>query len=339
MERAALLIQLQPITPWRCHAARYGEPASMLASDTFFGALSFGMEELGWRKQWLAEGTGAARISSLFPMQGDQFFAPLPEILRNYSGLRRVRLESVRFAPPAAIGDLAARRFDENRWILDMASGCLLHADRGGAGGPYRTLTRRRAAVDRLNGTAAPAEEIEGVDFNASSGLWGLVVFASRDSAAEWAPKIKGVCRLLADSGIGGWRTAGWGRARRPRFREGSLGSLTSFMGWRNRDSSPEDQETGTPPAATSWYALGLFNPDGSDPVEWSAGAYRTMMRSGWTTAREAKSPLRFVREGSIISCSAEPAGRIAYAPVNGHGTTARYGAGLVLPWREEGAL
>jgi CRISPR type III-A-associated RAMP protein Csm4 len=327
-ERPALLVQLQPITPWRCGAGRPDEPASLIPSDSLFGAVSDAMRLLGWLPEWLAEGARATRLSSLFPVQNDVFYAPLPEALRTYSGLRRVRLESVRFAPLAAIQALAAKKFDENRWVLDLASGCLQPADRANAGGPYRPLERQRAAVDRLSGAAAAAASTEGIEFAGNAGAWALFVFADTAAADIWRGRLKAAFRLLADEGIGGWRGAGWGRSRRPRYKEGELGRLLVNAGWKTAEE----------PGTGQWWTLGLFAPAESDEVAWDSGAYRTLMRAGWTASIAEKPEHRFVREGSILTSAAEPAGRINESVIAGvDHPVLRYGAGLALPWEEEG--
>ena len=326
-ERPALLVQLQPITPWRCGAGRPDEPASLVPSDSLFGATSDAMRRLGWLPEWLGSGAGVTRFSSLFPVQNDAFYAPLPESLRGDAGLRRVRLESVRFAPLAAIQDLASKKFDESRWVLDLASGCLQPADRAGAGGPYRPLERQRAGVDRLTGVSAPTVATGGIEFTHQSGVWALFVFANAESAPLWAGRLKAVFRLLADEGIGGWRNAGWGRSRRPRFREGDLARLLANLGWN----------AGAPLADGKWWSLGLFAPSENDAVAWDAGAYRTLTRVGWAAGTDLKPGLRFVREGSILSCATEPAGRISESNIEGIPyPVTRYGAGLALPWQEE---
>ena len=327
IERPALLVQLQPITPWRCGAGRAGEPASLLPSDSLFGALSHAMDRLGWLPGWLAEGARAVRFGSLLPVQNDVFYAPLPESARDYPGLRRVRLEAVRFAPLAAIQDLAAKRFDESRWVLDLASGCLQSADRAGAGGPFRPLRRQRVAVDRLTGQAAPAAEAEGIEFNHHSGLWSLFVFDSGEVAAEWSPRLKAAFRLLADEGMGGWRAAGWGRSRRPRFREGDTARLLTQAGWKVAAEA-------TAPA--QGWLVGLYAPAEADGVAWDAGAYQTLLRTGWTEGAGPKAAQRYVREGSILSSESEPRGRLSETEVEGAGhPVIRYGAGLALPWQE----
>ncbi|MBI2690196.1 MAG: hypothetical protein HYX27_28145 [Acidobacteria bacterium] len=327
MERPALLVQLQPITPWRCGSGRPEEPASLVPSDGLFGAISDAMRLLGWLPDWLAEGARVIRFSSLFPFHNETFYAPLPEAVRATAGLRRVRLESVRFAPLGAIQDLATRKFDEHRWVLDLPSGCLQPADRAGAGGPYRPLERQRAAVDRLTGAATPTVSAEGNEFAANAGAWALFVFANLDTASLWSGRLKAAFRLLADDGIGGWRGAGWGRSRRPRFRENDLGRLLAHIGWKPAVYA----ETG------KWWALGLFSPGDADRVAWDNGAYRTLTRGGWTAGAGSKAGLRFVREGSILSSPAEPSGRIAESVMEGVPyPVLRYGAGLTLPWAEE---
>jgi len=330
IDRPALLVQLQPITPWRCGAGHRDEPASLVPSDSLFGAICDAMLRLGWLPEWLESGTPSARMTSLLPFQSEVYYAPLPESLRSTPGLRRVRLESVRFATLRAIQELAARQFDENRWVLDLPSGCLLPADRAGAGGPYRTLERQRVAVDRWTGESAVAASTQGVEFATHSGAWGLFVFPDAEAASVWSPRIKAAFRLLADDGIGGWRVAGWGRSRRPRFREGDLDRLLTNLGWKH--AAPEVIES---QKDTKWWTLGLFAPGSTDQVDWTSGAYRTMMRSGWT-ATEAKPELRLVREGSILSSPATPTGRISESIVEGAAhPILRYAAGLALPWQE----
>lgn len=325
IERPALLVQLQPITPWRCHAGRPEEPASLVPSDSLFGALCDAMRLLGWLSEWLEGGARETRMSSLFPVQSDVHFAPLPEALRPTAGLRKIRLESVRFAPLAAIQDLASGKFDENRWVLDLPSGCLQSVDRAGAGGPYRPLERQRAAVDRFSGAITPGPAVSGIEFNSHAGAWGLFVFSGAETAAVWAGRLKAAFRLLADEGIGGWRGAGWGRSRRPRFREGEASRLLSNAGWK----------TGAGEGGR-WWTLGLFAPAEADQVAWDGGAYRTLVRSGWTPGAGAKPGMRLVREGSILSSEAEPLGRIGSAEMEGVAfPVVRYAAGLAVPWQE----
>ena len=47
------------------------------------------------------------------------------------------------------------------------------------------------------------------LEFAPEAGWWGLVEV----SGDEWEPRVKSALRLLADSGFGGERSLGWGRA------------------------------------------------------------------------------------------------------------------------------
>ena len=298
-----------------------------MPSDSLFGAICDAMQQLGWLSEWLAEGARTTRLSSLFPAHNDIFYAPVPEVLRPDTLLRRVRLEAVRFAPLNAIQALASRKFDENRWVLDLPSGCLQPADRANAGGPYRPMERQRAAVDRLTGAASATTATEGIEFAPNAGLWTLFVFANTSMAEVWSTRIKAAFRLLADHGIGGWRGAGWGRSRRPRFKDGELGRLLSVAGWNSIDAAPIGR----------WWTFGLFSPSESDDIAWDGGAYRTLARGGWTAGTVQKPNLRLVREGSILACTAEPAGQISESELPGIPyPVIRYAAGLTLPWPEE---
>ena len=320
LDRPALLVQLQPLTPWRCGSGRPGEPASLVASDSLFAALCHAFERLGWREEWLSEGAASVRLTSLFPALPDCFFAPLAEEVRElHKHSKRVRMSAVRFATFGAIRDLAAGKFDEGRWVLDLSSGCLLPADRAGAGGPFRPIERTRAAVDRATRVAVESASTKGIDFSGNGGAWCLAAFDNEGVRDVWSPRLKGAFRFLADDGIGGWRAAGWGRSRRPRYREGTLGHVASKMGW--------------PVAATSdrWWSLGLIAPAESDAIDWTGGAYGTIERFGASAGGEFGPYQKFVREGSVLQSANEPAGRIVSIPARR--VAPRYGAGLSMPW------
>jgi CRISPR type III-A-associated RAMP protein Csm4 len=320
LDRPALLVQLQPITPWRCgYGVGEEDSAALVSSDTLHAALRNAASRLGWD---LSQARGT-RLTSLYPAQQDIFYAPVPEPLRGAPGLRRLRLHAVRFATLSAISSLASRKFEENRWVLDLASGCLLPSDRGGAGGPFRILERKRAAVDRLSGSAVATAETTGLDFGTHGLAWTLLTWSSAEEAEQWLPRWKAAFRLLTDDGIGGWRSAGWGRSRRPRFREGSVLRLLEQMGW---ESNPETQPTG-------WLALGLLHPGENDAIQWESGSYRTVLRGGWSAGSET-ARVRFVREGSVLVASSEPEGALVTLP--GDSRRARFGAGVALPWQGE---
>jgi hypothetical protein len=53
--------------------------------------------------------------------------------------------------------------------------------------------------------------------------LWTIVSFADDAARDQWANSVRAAFRLLADSGFGGERSRGWGRAESPEFIEGRL--------------------------------------------------------------------------------------------------------------------
>lgn len=304
LDRPALLVRLQPVTPWRPGDPGPDEPASLIPSDSLYAALTHACGRLGF------ESPAGLRLTSLLPAMGETHFAPVPVPCREeYRGLKRLRLGAARFAPMEALVSLQARTFDESRWILDLASGSLLAADRAGAGGPFRLLERRRSGVDRWTGAACETRSSTGLDFGAQGGLWCLA--ACED--IEWIAKLKAAFRLLADDGIGGWRAAGWGRSRRPRFREGSVRELLGRMQWPVTDTG------GT------WCVMGLLVPGEDTAIDWTAGAYSTVRRFSATQI--------YLREGSVVASAEEPAGRFVTA---GGKLAPRFGGGLALPWSME---
>jgi CRISPR type III-A-associated RAMP protein Csm4 len=320
LDRPALLVQLQPLTPWRCGSGRPGEPASLVPSDSLFAALCHAFGRLGWRDEWLSEGAAAVRLSSLFPSLPDFFFAPLASEVRDlHRHSKRVRMSAVRFATFGAIRDLAEGKFDDGRWVLDLSSGCLLPADRAGAGGPFRPIERTRAAVDRATRVAVESAVTSGIDFGGNGGAWCMAVFNSDAARHVWAPRLKGAFRFLADDGIGGWRAAGWGRSRRPKYREGTLGQIAAKMGWP------------VTAASDRWWSLGLIVPADSDAIDWTAGAYGTIERFGASAGGEFGPYQKYVREGSVLQGAVEPLGSVIAIP--NRRVAPRYGAGLVMPW------
>ncbi|OYW07945.1 MAG: hypothetical protein B7X34_09820 [Acidobacteriia bacterium 12-62-4] len=158
----AILFRFEARGAWS--AAESGP--SLVASDTFYGAVCAAMDRFGWLEEWLAAGS-AVRLSSLFPWQQGTLFAPPPaSVWPPVSGLQRLRPKLVRFLPLAAIGDLLSEGgLAESRWVLDPGSGCLLAADRAGAGGPFRPLRVEKAAGQK-----------SGVQFAEGAGVWGLAV-------------------------------------------------------------------------------------------------------------------------------------------------------------------
>ena len=256
---------------------------SLVASDPFYGAVCAAMEHFGWLAEWLAAGP-AVRLSSLFPWQQGTLFAPPPaSAWPPVNGLQRLRPKLVRFLPLAAIADLLEENgLVESRWVLDPASGCLLAADRAGAGGPFRPVSFEKAAGPK-----------HGIQFAENGGLWG-VAFCQDDL---WRRRIEATLRWLADAGVGGNRTLGWGSSTAVRFESGE--TVTTVL----RRSKQGDGSKG-------WWLLSLFAPAAEEIVHWEQGAYRLAVRSGWVEGTQtAKRTQRMVAEGSVIYAPEAPAG------------------------------
>ncbi len=277
----AILFRFEARGAWSAAAAG----PSLVASDTFYGAVCAAMDRLGWLEEWLAMGS-AVRLSSLFPWQHGTLFAPPPaSAWPPASGLQRLRPKLVRFLPLPAIRDLVSEGgLAESRWVLDPGSGCLLAADRAGAGGPFRPLHVEKAAGPKT-----------GIQFAEGAGVWGLAV--CEDEA--WAGRLEAALRWLGDSGMGGNRALGWGGSVGVRFERGE--SVEALL----RRGPSGDGSKG-------WWLLSLFAPAAEEEVFWEQGAYRLAVRTGWvegTTA--AKRAQRVVTEGSVVYTALAPAGSL----------------------------
>ncbi len=134
-------------------------------------------------------------------------------------------LRSARFVPLRALSRMfRGEDLPEDKWTVDAASRCLVRSPhRGAARGPFRPATRHTAAVDRVSATSGPHRRIACVEFAANAGLWLAVTFANEAARDRWAPLVETAFRVLADSGLGGRRSAGWGRFAQPDFSTGSL--------------------------------------------------------------------------------------------------------------------
>jgi CRISPR/Cas system CSM-associated protein Csm4 (group 5 of RAMP superfamily) len=275
----AILFRFEARGPWS--AAATGP--SLIASDTFYGAVCAAMEQFGWLNEWLAIGP-AVRLSSLFPFQTGTLFAPPPaSAWPPAGGLQRLRPRLVRFLPLTAIADLARESgMAESRWVLDPASGCLLAADRAGGGGPFRPVRFEKAEGPK-----------EGIQFSEGAGVWGVAVCEDE----LWVARLEAAMRWLADAGLGGNRTLGWGASRQVRFEFAP--DVASLLGW-----------TQSGQGAKGWWLLSLFAPGADEPVDWDLGAYRLTVRQGWVEGSVArKRSQRLVAEGSVLFSPAAPAG------------------------------
>jgi CRISPR type III-A-associated RAMP protein Csm4 len=224
-----LVVKLRPAGPWRIgpDSGARNRVDEIYHSDTLYSAVASAMRQLGMLDEWLAataraEGP-AVCFSSCYPFADEIDFIIPPRTVwpPKAPGMQgRVRWKSARFVPVEVVRSImAGRRLDHDRWIVDGASQCLVPAGRPG---PFRTAVRWSAAVDRLTGNTE-RHSTACTEFREGAGLWAIVSFADDAARDRWLDLVKAAFRLLADTGFGGERSRGWGRAQTPEFIEGSL--------------------------------------------------------------------------------------------------------------------
>ncbi|MBI5083073.1 MAG: hypothetical protein HZB13_00520 [Acidobacteria bacterium] len=299
----ALLIRLRPTTPWRIgpDTGARDQASAILHSDALYSAVCLAFEQLGLLEEWLGAtakpfGEPAVRFSSCFPWQRGFLYAPPPARLWPpvEGPTPRVRWKGATLLPTSVIaGLLRGETPTEDQWTVDGHSGCLIPLNSRSASGPFRLLRRSSAAVDRVTGGLAEPHLTTCVQFAPASGLWCAAQFSNPSTYAVWAPKLQAAFRLLADSGLGGLRSRGFGRSRTPDFQAGELTHLL-FGG----DAAPA--------AKNAWWLLSLYSPADGDAVDWSSGDYRLVERAGRTGAYRSpgreKLHSRMVAEGSVLA-------------------------------------
>ncbi|MDR3703268.1 MAG: hypothetical protein P4L56_26715 [Candidatus Sulfopaludibacter sp.] len=225
-----LVIKLRPAGPWRIGpgSGARNRVDFIYHSDSLYSAITSAMGRLGSLEEWLdataRQGTSAVCFSSCFPFLDEIGFVVPPRTIwpptSPASMSARVRWKSARFVPLGVVqAILAGQKLDGNHWAVDGASECLVPVGRLG---PFRTGVRWNAAVDRLTG-AVERHSTACIEFRPGSGLWTVVSFRDEAAREQWADRVKAAFRLLADTGFGGERSRGWGRAEAPEFIEGEL--------------------------------------------------------------------------------------------------------------------
>src|ERR1035441_7378473 len=189
------------------------------------------MSRMGSLDAWLnataRSRTPAVCFSSCFPFLDDIAFVVPPRTVWPPTSPQamsaRVRWKSARFVPLSVVESiLSGQKLNENQWSVDGPSACLVPA---GQPGPFRTSVRWNAAVDRLSGTSE-RHATACIEFREGCGLWTAAGFHDEAARDEWQEPVKAAFRLLADTGFGGERSRGWGRAETPEFVEGTLPGL-----------------------------------------------------------------------------------------------------------------
>ncbi|MGH9658120.1 MAG: type III-A CRISPR-associated RAMP protein Csm4 [Bryobacteraceae bacterium] len=317
---AALIVRLRPLGPWRSgpdSGAR--ERVDLIYhSDTLYAAVTSAMASLGWLEEWLEatarrESGSAVRFSSCFPLLGETRYVVPPQTVWPPAGSSKVRWKGARFVPLDVIEALlGGEPINEDRWAVDGESQCLV---RPGEPGPFRIGLRNAAAVDRVGGGIEP-HRTACLEFSDGCGLWALAAFDDEAARERWCGRVQSALRLLADSGFGGERSRGWGRADAPEFLEGELAALLL-----PRVAAPAPDGDGFWGASErSYWLLSLFAPAPGDPVEWGRGHYTLVTRSGHSSGSEERNKsMNMIVEGSVVVASGEVRGAAADVAPEGH--------------------
>jgi CRISPR type III-A-associated RAMP protein Csm4 len=315
----ALLVQLAPLGPWRNGTATGARDRvdPRMPSDTLYSALCHAMAALGWIDEWLdataKAKTSAVKLSSLFPWFGDNLCVPPPRHLWARAGSVKLRASAARFVPVKLLASLAASsNIAAENWEIDAASQCLI--PRGSGAAPFRVALRSRAAVDRVAQSSTEVHRTACLEFHEGEnrGYWCLAAFEADSAAQTWRPRLEAAFGWLADSGLGGERTSGWGQSKLVAARGGTVEDLL-FGG------------AGISGDGGAWWMLSLYSPADSDSVDWTGGDYAA-------TDRGALGP-PMIAEGSVLVAARRPEGKItATQPAGGGHPVYRSGLALALP-------
>ncbi|MEX2262275.1 MAG: type III-A CRISPR-associated RAMP protein Csm4 [Bryobacteraceae bacterium] len=294
-----LVVKLRPSGPWRIgpDSGARDQVDTVYHSDSLFSAVTWAMASLGRMEEWLdstakAE-TSAVSFSSCFPFLGDINLVTPPRTFWPPAPTSKVRWKGARFVPLSVVeARLNGTPLDEDRWWIDGLSACLLPS--AATHGPFRPASVSSAAVDRLNGNAE-IHTTACLTFAEDAGVWTIVSFADEAARDRWLQPLQAALRLLADSGLGGERSRGWGHAQQPEFLEGNLPDMILPARVSPESESPEN----------SWWLLSLFTPGERDLVDWTRGNYTTVVRDGRVLSPQRsgdrKKSLQMVSEGSVL--------------------------------------
>jgi CRISPR type III-A-associated RAMP protein Csm4 len=320
-------VRFRPVGPWRFgpDSGARDRVDLIYHSDAFFSAVCSAMSQLGLAEEWLqatvtSASAPAVRFSSFFPFIGDTLLVVPPRSLWPPPESTKIRYKGAHFVPLSVIGSLLSEKaIDEDRWAVDGESECLVVSNQGR--GPFRVSLRSSAGVDRLQNGAVEIHSTACLEFTSAGGLWTIVQFADEAAASEWQAPVRSALLLLADSGLGGERSRGWGRSEAPEWRPWTF---------------PE-----SPAAEQAHWLLSLYTPAENDEVDWKRGNYATVLRTGRieSSARwgEPKQPTTMIAEGSVLLASNELRGAASNVAPEGFPHPV-YRAGFAvtvpIPWK-----
>lgn len=305
---SSLFVRLRPTGPWRIgpDSGDRDRVERIYHSDSLYSAMSGAMSRLGMLEEWLDATARAAqpavRFSSCFPFNGETIYVTPPRNLWPPPASSKVRWKGARFVPSAVVESLVnGKAVSEEGWAVDGASETLIQM---GTQGPFRVSVRTGAAVDRAGAGVAPHSSAC-LEFSPNAGLWTITAFADDAVRETWERPVKGALRLLGDSGFGGERSRGWGRAE-VEFQDDKSGPI----------SLPETS------GETAWWLLSLFHPAADDAIDWARGNYSVATRGGRVESDagwgETKRNTRMIVEGSVLVAASQPLGLVTDVAPNG---------------------
>ncbi len=324
-------VRFRPAGPWRFgpDSGARDRVDLIYHSDAVFSAVCSAMSQLGLAADWLlataqAENAPAVRFSSFYPFQGNRLLIVPPRSLWPPVESTKVRYKAARFVPLSLVESLLAEKgINEDRWTVDGESECLIPAD--ATGGPFRIALRSSAGVDRLQHANVEAHSTACLEFARSAGLWTIVQFHDAGAVARWEAPVRSAFKLLADSGFGGERSRGWGRAETPEWEP-----------WIAPAGNPAEESV-----ERAYWLLSLFTPASADSVDWTRGTYSTLSRRGRieSSARwgEPKSATTMIAEGSVLLAASELQGAasdIAPAGFPHPVYRAGFAVAIPIPWK-----
>jgi CRISPR type III-A-associated RAMP protein Csm4 len=311
-----LVVKLRPTGPWRIgpDSGARDEVGLTYHSDSLYSAVTGAMRLLGLLEEWL-DATArhpsgpAVRFSSLFPFHNEIGFVAPPRSIWPPPASTKVRWKGAQFIPLGLVAPLlSGRALEEDQWDVDGPSQCLVPAGRPG---PFRVGMRTGAAIDRVVPGNAEPYTVACIDFAPGAGLWTVISFSDQEQKERWDGPVRAALRLLADSGMGGERGRGWGRADAPEFVEGSLPQMilpdqpAAPAGSAETDATATDVVPEPMESASAYWLLSLFSPAATDAVDWSRGNYRVLLRGGRVESPvrsgDLKKVVNMVAEGSVL--------------------------------------
>jgi CRISPR type III-A-associated RAMP protein Csm4 len=183
--------------------------------------------------------------------------------------------------------------------------------------------------VDRVTATSGEAYTSGCLEFNQGVGLWLGILFADQTARERWDGPVRAAFRLLADSGFGGERSRGWGRAENPEFQQGNWPGIIL-------DHQPAETE-----GNSAYWLLGSYVPAASDSVDWKSGYYELKRRNGKVESIAGwgsdKKSLNMVSEGGVVVAASAPTGAAVDVAPEGFAHPvwrAGFAAAVEVPWK-----